>query len=120
MVEKFSATAANRSGSDDIVGVLKRRLIDHALPLWSTEGWDRTFGGFIDRLTPDGRADHLAPRRVFVQARQIYCFAKAAHIGWYPQGREIALKAWIICWRKQKAPTAGQALSTPWRTMAAC
>ena len=34
----------------------------------------------------------LAPRRVFVQARPIFCFAKAAQLGWYPDGREIALK----------------------------
>jgi mannose-6-phosphate isomerase len=84
--------AADRSGSCDIVRKLKGRIIDHSLPLWSTEGWDRETGGFIDRLHQDGRADRLAPRRVFVQARQIYCFAKAAEIGWYPQGREVALK----------------------------
>ena len=104
MVETFTGTAANRSGSDDIVRVLKARMIDHALPLWSTEGWDRTFGGFVDRLSPDGRADHLAPRRVFVQARQIYCFAEAAHIGWYPQGREIALKGLDHLLAKAKSP----------------
>jgi mannose/cellobiose epimerase-like protein (N-acyl-D-glucosamine 2-epimerase family) len=104
MVETSTTTAANRSGSDDIVSVLKARMIDHALPLWSTEGWDHTTGGFIDRLTPDGRADHLAPRRVFVQARQIYCFAKAAQIGWYPQGREIALKGLDHLLAKAKSP----------------
>jgi hypothetical protein len=63
-------------------------MIDHSLPLWSTKGWDRATGGFVERLHQDGRADRLAPRRVRVQARQIYCFAKAAKIGWYPQGRE--------------------------------
>ncbi len=104
MVEISTAAAADRSGSDNIVEVLKARMIDHALPLWSTEGWDRTSGGFIDRLSPDGRADHLAPRRVFVQARQIYCFAKAAQIGWYPQGREIALKALDHLLAKAKSP----------------
>ena len=49
-------------------------------------------GGFVERLDPEGRADHLAPRRVRVQARQIYSFAMAAQRGWYPQGREIALR----------------------------
>jgi mannose-6-phosphate isomerase len=104
MVEIPTATAANRSDSDDIVAALKVRMIDHALPLWSTEGWDRTSGGFIDRLSPYGGADHLAPRRVFVQARQIYCFAKAAQIGWYPQGREIALKGLDHLLAKAKSP----------------
>jgi mannose/cellobiose epimerase-like protein (N-acyl-D-glucosamine 2-epimerase family) len=104
MVKADTATAASGSDSADIVGVLKARMIEHSLPLWSTEGWDRISGGFIDRLGPDGRADHGAPRRVMVQARQIYCFAKAAQIGWYPQGREIALKGLEHLLAKAKSP----------------
>lgn len=104
MVEQSTATAAIQPGSDDIVGTLKTRLIEQAFPLWSTEGWDRTSGGFIDRLTPEGRADILAPRRVFVQARQIYCFAKAALVGWYPEGREIAMKALDHLLARAKSP----------------
>ena len=76
----------------DVVDRLKRRMINDALPLWSTVGWDAASGGFIDRLHRDGTADWAAPRRVFVQARQIYCYAKAAQMGWYPEGRVIALK----------------------------
>jgi mannose/cellobiose epimerase-like protein (N-acyl-D-glucosamine 2-epimerase family) len=99
------ATAtANGSDSGDIVAKLRAHLVEHSFPLWSTEGWDQGTGGFIDRLTPDGRADRLAPRRVFVQARQIYCFAKAAEIGWYPQGREIALKALDHLLTKARSP----------------
>ena len=82
MADAQTAAAEN---SVDVVARLKRRMIDHALPLWSGEGWDRTTGGFIDRLDPDGRADAAAPRRILVQARQIYCFAKAAQMGWYPR-----------------------------------
>jgi mannose/cellobiose epimerase-like protein (N-acyl-D-glucosamine 2-epimerase family) len=88
----------------DIVGKLKLHMIDHCLPLWSNEGWDRTSGGFVDRLHPDGRADDSAPRRVFVQARQIYCFAKAAQMGWYPEGREIALKGLDHLLTRAKGP----------------
>ena len=88
----------------DIVGKLKLHMIDHCLPLWSNEGWDRTSGGFVDRLHPDGRADVSAPRRVFVQARQIYCFAKAAQMGWYPEGREIALKGLDHLLTRTKGP----------------
>ena len=62
----------------DVVARLKRRMIGEALPLWSTIGWDAASGGFIDRLHRDGTADVSVPRRVFVQARQIYCYAKAA------------------------------------------
>ena len=103
MVE-HSATTANESDAADIVGKLKARMIDHALPLWSTEGWDPTTGGFVERLDQDGRADLVAPRRIRVQARQIYCFAKAAQMGWYPEGREIALRGLEHLLTTAKAP----------------
>jgi mannose-6-phosphate isomerase len=101
MAEDKSAAAED---SADVIARLKARMIDHALPLWSGEGWDRTTGGFIDRLAPDGRADAQAPRRIMVQARQIYCFAKAARMGWYPQGREVALKGLDYLLTKAKSP----------------
>ncbi|MDA9441623.1 mannose-6-phosphate isomerase [Bradyrhizobium sp. CCBAU 51745] len=87
-----------------VVARLKRRMIEDAIPLWSTVGWDHQTGGFIDRLHRDGTADVAAPRRVFVQARQIYCYAKAAQMGWYPQGRAIALKGLEHMLAKAKAP----------------
>ena len=96
-------TAATEE-SQDVVARLKRRMIDRSLPLWSGEGWDAASGGFIDRLDQDGRADRMAPRRVFVQARQIYCFAKAAQLDWYPQGREVALKGLEYLLAKAKSP----------------
>jgi mannose-6-phosphate isomerase len=103
MVES-DAPLASQSDSRDIVGALKALMIEHSLPLWSSEGWDRTTGGFVDRLDQNGRSDHATPRRVFVQARQIYCFAKAAQIGWYPEGREIALKGLDYLLAKAKSP----------------
>ena len=103
MVES-DAPLASQSDSRDIVGTLKTLMIEHSLPLWSSEGWDRATGGFVDRLDQDGRAEHAVPRRVFVQARQIYCFAKAAQIGWYPEGREIAVKGLDYLLAKAKSP----------------
>src|SRR5580698_3684680 len=100
----MAETQAAADETVDVVARLKRRMIDHALPLWSAEGWDSTAGGFVDRLDQNGRADLLAPRRIFVQARQIYCFAKAAQMGWYPEGREIALKGLDHLLTKAKAP----------------
>jgi mannose/cellobiose epimerase-like protein (N-acyl-D-glucosamine 2-epimerase family) len=98
-------TAAASDPSDaGVVGRLKRRVVEHCLPLWCTEGWDDAAGGFVDRLDPDGRADRFAPRRVFVQARQIYCYAKAAQMGWYGEGREVALKGLDHLLTKAKAP----------------
>jgi mannose/cellobiose epimerase-like protein (N-acyl-D-glucosamine 2-epimerase family) len=88
----------------DIVVALKNFIIERSLPLWSGEGWDRAGGGFVDRLGQDGRADRQASRRTFVQARQIYCFAKAAQMGWYPDGKEIALKGLEHLLSRAKAP----------------
>jgi mannose-6-phosphate isomerase len=79
-------------------------ITEHSLPLWSREGWDPATGGFVERLSLDGRADRAAPRRVRVQARQIYCFAKAADLGWYSQGREIAMKGFEYLLAKAKGP----------------
>src|SRR3979411_3313657 len=104
MAEGFTDAAAGPADSRDIVARLKLRMIAHALPLWSGEGWDPISGGFVDRLDQDGRADRAAPRRILVQARQIYCFAKAAQMGWYPQGREIALKGLDHLLTTAKAP----------------
>jgi mannose/cellobiose epimerase-like protein (N-acyl-D-glucosamine 2-epimerase family) len=92
------------SETRDIVDLLRTHVIDASLPLWSREGWDSSRGGFVERLDVEGRPDYLAPRRVRVQARQIYCFAKAAHIGWYPQGREIAMKGLEYLLAKAKSP----------------
>jgi mannose/cellobiose epimerase-like protein (N-acyl-D-glucosamine 2-epimerase family) len=102
MVDINPATTAPRA--DDIVAVLKARMIDHALPLWSGEGWDPVAGGFVDRLDPEGRADRAAARRVMVQARQVFCFATAAQIGWYPEGRQIALRGLEYLLTRAKAP----------------
>jgi len=101
MVDPSTASARE---AGDIVAQLKNFIIERSLPLWSGEGWDRTGGGFVDRLDPQGRADRLAPRRTFVQARQIYCFAKAAQMGWYAEGKEIALKGLDHLLSKAKAP----------------
>src|SRR6476646_5413113 len=101
MMEGQASSAADPAG---VIGRLKQRMIDDALPLWSSEGWDSEAGGFVDRLRQDGRADRLAPRRVFVQARQIYCYAKAAQMGWYKQGRAIALKGLDYLLARAKAP----------------
>src|SRR3954468_4539825 len=104
MAEGPTGVAADPVDSNDIVARLKRRMLDHALPLWSGEGWDPATGGFVERLDQEGGPDRLAPRRTLVQARQIYCFAKAAQMGWYPQGREIALKGLDYLLTKARSP----------------
>lgn len=88
---------------------LKSRMITEALPLWAAAGWDRSNGGFVERLAADGTPDRIAPRRVRVQARQIYCFAKAAHLGWYPEGAAIAREGlgWLLANAKSPDGRAG-------------
>jgi mannose/cellobiose epimerase-like protein (N-acyl-D-glucosamine 2-epimerase family) len=88
----------------DIVALLKSKLIADVLPLWSSEGRDLKSGSFVERLDCDGKPDLVAPRRVRVQARQIYCFAKAAQLGWYPQGAEIAREGLDYMLAKAKSP----------------
>jgi mannose/cellobiose epimerase-like protein (N-acyl-D-glucosamine 2-epimerase family) len=88
----------------DILGTLRTLMTDHSLPLWAREGWDSSRGGFVERLGPDGKADQLAPRRVRVQARQIYSFAIAARLGWYTEGRDIAMKGMDYMLAKTRSP----------------
>lgn len=104
MIKSANAAPVSETVSSDIVGTLKAMMIEHSLPLWSGEGWDRKAGGFVERLDSQGRPDRAAPRRVRVQARQVYCFAKAAQIGWYPEGREIALNGLEYLLQKAKSP----------------
>jgi mannose/cellobiose epimerase-like protein (N-acyl-D-glucosamine 2-epimerase family) len=87
-----------------IVKVLKNLMVEYHLPFWSREGWNSAAGGFVERLDVKGKADRAAPRRIRVQARQIYCFAKSAQLGWYPQGREIAIKGLDYLLAKAKSP----------------
>lgn len=100
-MSKAQASADHRS---NIVGPLRTLMIEHALPLWATRGWDASAGGFIEGLAADGTVNRDAPRRLLVQARQIYCFAKAAQLGWYPPGRERALDGLDYMISKAKSP----------------
>jgi mannose/cellobiose epimerase-like protein (N-acyl-D-glucosamine 2-epimerase family) len=60
---------------------LLRWLLDVAYPLWANHGVDNIDGGFHETLDHDARPAY-EPRRIRVQARQTYCFARAAALGW--------------------------------------
>lgn len=62
----------------------KAWAIEQALPLWSSAGFDERWGGFHERLSYDGKPIANAPRRLMVQARQIYVYAHADLLGWWP------------------------------------
>ncbi|MGF1454059.1 MAG: AGE family epimerase/isomerase [Alphaproteobacteria bacterium] len=55
-------------------------LVDHALPMWSTDGVDGQ-GGFIEQFDLNGRPEPDVVRRIRVQARQIYVFSQATLLG---------------------------------------
>lgn len=59
-------------------------LANHALPLWSHAGLDPEAGGFVEKLTLDGRPVLDADKRLRVQARQIYVYSHAHLLGWAP------------------------------------
>ena len=54
-------------------------LAKDALPLWSIQGFDHRFGCFHENLSRVG-IPLSSPRRVMVQARQIYAFAEASRL----------------------------------------
>jgi mannose/cellobiose epimerase-like protein (N-acyl-D-glucosamine 2-epimerase family) len=75
------------------VARLKGWVLGEALPLWGQTGFDSARGSFVERLTFEGAPLLWAPRRAMVQARQIYVFSHAASLGWWPEGKVVALEA---------------------------
>jgi len=85
--DQRAAEAAEARAQTD---AFTRWLAAKALPLWSSAGFDAERGQFHERLDGSGRPIGSVPRRAMVQARQIYVFAHAAHLGWFPSGARIA------------------------------
>jgi mannose/cellobiose epimerase-like protein (N-acyl-D-glucosamine 2-epimerase family) len=67
---------------------------ERALPIWSSQGFDAAAGRFHERLDRSGSPLDV-PHRAMVQARQIYVFAHAAALGWFPEGRSAAETAMV-------------------------
>lgn len=59
-------------------------LFDQALPFWAAHGIDHEYGGYVERLTLDGRDAAVDFKRTRVACRQIYVFSHAATMGWRP------------------------------------
>jgi mannose/cellobiose epimerase-like protein (N-acyl-D-glucosamine 2-epimerase family) len=83
---------------------LRSWAIETALPFWAGAGVDAERGGFHERMQLDGTPDRACPRRTRVQARQIYVYAHAAALGWYPEGTGVALHALEFMLAKCRAP----------------
>lgn len=63
-------------------------LVGTALPFWAERGVDKHHGGFFEKLTRDGSPVEEM-RRSRLTARQIYCFAEGARLGWQGPSTEI-------------------------------
>lgn len=79
-----AAVQSNRHalGISSNLRVRARDWLWTAFETWSKVGWDDTHGGFVEQLNMDGSPDKEARRRVRVQARQVFSFAKAIDMGW--------------------------------------
>lgn len=72
---------------------LRDWYVHDTLPLWLERGYDHARGGFFETLDYDAKPIAHQPRRVRVQARQIYTFTEAALKGWIPEGEKLAAEA---------------------------
>lgn len=64
-----------------------------AIPFWLEHSWDQGRGGFYESLDLAGRPIQHESRRVRVQARQVYSFAKLHALGW-AEGLALAEDGW--------------------------
>jgi len=83
--------------SVSVLGTWSRRLrtwaVDDALPFWATAGFDGSNDRFEERLAFGGDRLPSVPIRLMVQARQIYVYATAARLGWYPRSAGLVERA---------------------------
>lgn len=91
----------------DGVGRIAQWGLQTALPFWAEHGWDDVHGGFRESVALDGSAIAGERRRVRVQARQIYVYARAHHEGWF-DGLALAEEAAVLlrerAWQVDGAP----------------
>ena len=73
---------------------LRLWLSRDVMPFWSQRAISAKTGLSYESLNPDGTPLASADLRVRVQFRQIYSFAHAAALGWFPEGRDVALNLW--------------------------
>ncbi|HUO22882.1 MAG TPA: AGE family epimerase/isomerase [Caulobacteraceae bacterium] len=82
-------------------------LVDQALPFWGTAGVDDQ-GGFHEKTDFAGQPDLTCPRRMRVQARQLYVFSEAAVRGWWGPARAVADRGFDTfartCWAPDGQP----------------
>ncbi len=87
-----------------------QKLVDwlkqESLPLWAKSGFNEEQGASYERLLPNGQPDLSSNVRLRVQARQIFVYAVANHMGWSDVGRTRAESILAFMDRVAKHPTA--------------
>lgn len=82
-------------------------LTQSAIPFWGTVGTDGA-GASYECVDFDGRPDPDRPRRMRVQARQLYVFSEAALRGWWTPAQVVAERAFESllerCWSSDGRP----------------
>lgn len=76
------------------IAALEQWTFDLALPLWSSVGFDAHESQFVEQISFDGAPMLDVPRRVMVQARQIYVFGLAHERGWFKGGDQLVENAY--------------------------
>jgi mannose-6-phosphate isomerase len=74
-----------------------------ALPLWIDRGYDPASGGFWEHLDFDGNPIRGTPRRLTVQGRQIFTYARAIELGW-SDGRDKVERAFEAMIGRYRSP----------------
>ncbi|WP_231757844.1 AGE family epimerase/isomerase [Microbulbifer elongatus] len=87
---------------------LEHWMTSAALPLWMEQGFDRASGSAHERLTPEGLPDTGCPKRVRVQARQMFVLACASRRGWVAGAEGIVADLDRFVTRYAQHPSAPQ------------
>ena len=103
----------------DLCDDIQTWLLEAALPLWAEEGVDHANASFVEQLSAQGEGEPNIPRRLRVQARQIYVFSHAALLGWEGPGVDIALRGMTQMTSHSWGPKGGfiSALDAQGRTL---
>lgn len=82
----------NKLGLDPTLISETKSWLWSAFDLWVDLAWDEEADGFVEQTSLDGVPDVESPRRIRVQARQVYSFAKALQLGWTSSKAESLVK----------------------------
>jgi mannose-6-phosphate isomerase len=86
------STVIEMPAAADALHAYRDWIVGTALPAWAERGFDASTGRFRERLDVAG-APLDVPHRAMVQARQIYVYSHAHHLGWYADGARLADEA---------------------------